>query len=109
MYSPEVRCDCDDRLQVDLRELFSDMGPYIVHGSGKSPCSFPWSPYRTPGTTRRWLFPTPSAAAGVDVLSHQKKAAFWRELVALFPNIIDYLCNPNVNPVRHKIDRNRST
>jgi hypothetical protein len=47
------------------------------------------------------------AAAGVDVLSHKKKAAFWRELVELFPNIIDYLCNPNVNPVRHKIDRNR--
>jgi hypothetical protein len=37
-------------------------------------------------------------AVGVDVLSHQKKAAFW--LVALFPNLIDYLCNPNVDPVR---------
>ena len=38
-------------------------------------------------------------AVGVDVLSHQKKAAFWRELVELFPNLIDYLCNPNVQPV----------
>ena len=27
-------------------------------------------------------------AVGVDVLSHQKKAAFWRELVELFPNLI---------------------
>ena len=41
------------------------------------------------------------------MLSHQKKAAFWRELVELFPNIIDYLCNPNVNPVRHKIKISR--
>jgi hypothetical protein len=40
-------------------------------------------------------------AVGVDVLSHQKKATFWRELVELFPNLIDYLCNPNVNPVRY--------
>ena len=39
-------------------------------------------------------------AVGVDVLSHQKKAAFWRELVELFPNLIDYFCNPNVDPVR---------
>jgi hypothetical protein len=39
------------------------------------------------------------AAAGVDVLSHKKKAAFWNGLVELFPNIIDYLCNPNVNSV----------
>ena len=33
-------CDggvCSCRLQVDLRELFSDMGPYIIDGSGKSP------------------------------------------------------------------------
>ncbi len=41
------------------------------------------------------------AAAGVDVLSHKKKAAFWNGLVELFPNIIDYLCNPNVNSVNH--------
>ncbi len=40
-------------------------------------------------------------AVGVDILSHKKKAAFWRELVELFPNMIDYLCNPNVNPVRY--------
>ena len=39
------------------------------------------------------------AAAGVDMLSHKKKAAFWRELVELFPNMIDYLCNPNIDPV----------
>jgi hypothetical protein len=38
--------------------------------------------------------------SGVDVLSHKKKANFWRELVELFPNIVDYLCNPNVDPVR---------
>ena len=41
------------------------------------------------------------AAVGVDVLSHQRKAAFWRELVEPFPKLIDYLCNPNVNPVRY--------
>ena len=40
------------------------------------------------------------AAVGIDVLSHKKKAAFWRELVALFPNMIDYLCNPRLDPVR---------
>jgi hypothetical protein len=39
-------------------------------------------------------------AAGVDILSHQKKAAFWRELVELFPNMIDYMCNPNIDAVR---------
>jgi hypothetical protein len=38
-------------------------------------------------------------AAEVGVLSHKKKAAFWNGLVELFPNIIDYLCNPNVNSV----------
>ncbi len=38
-------------------------------------------------------------AVGVDILSHKKKATFW--LVELFPNLIDYLCNPNVNPVRY--------
>jgi hypothetical protein len=27
-------------------------------------------------------------------LSHKKKAAFWRELVASFPRMIDFLCNP---------------
>jgi hypothetical protein len=40
-----------------------------------------------------------SRRAGVDALSHAKKAAFWRQLVELFPNMIDYLCNPNVDPV----------
>jgi hypothetical protein len=40
-----------------------------------------------------------SLFAGVDVLSHAKKAAFWRDLVELFPNMIDYLCNPNIDPV----------
>ena len=40
------------------------------------------------------------AAVGIDVLSHKKTAAFWRELVALFPNMIDYLCNPRLDPVR---------
>ena len=78
------------------------------------PCSFPWSPIGSlepcvcsaappvGGAFRRCLL-----LEGVDVLSHQKKAAFWRELVELFPNIIDYLCNPNVNPVRHKIKISR--
>ena len=42
-----------------------------------------------------------NAAIGVDLLSHTKKAGFWRSLVGLFPNMIDYLCNPNVNPVRY--------
>jgi hypothetical protein len=40
------------------------------------------------------------AATGVDALSHKKKAVFWRELIGLFPNMIDYLCNPDVDPVR---------
>jgi hypothetical protein len=41
-----------------------------------------------------------SFVAGLDVLSHTKKGAFWRGLVELYPNMIDYLCNPNVNTVR---------
>ena len=24
---------------------------------------------------------------------------FWRQLVELFPNMIDYVCNPDVDPV----------
>lgn len=29
---------------------------------------------------------------GLSVISHQKKATFWRELVGLFPRLIDFLC-----------------
>jgi hypothetical protein len=28
----------------------------------------------------------------LSVISHQKKATFWRELVGLFPRLIDFLC-----------------
>jgi hypothetical protein len=31
--------------------------------------------------------------AGIGEYSHKKKAAFWRELVALFPHLIDFLCS----------------
>ena len=34
------------------------------------------------------------------MLSHTQKAGFWRDIIGLFPNMIDYLCNPDVNPVR---------
>ena len=30
--------------------------------------------------------------AGISPLSHKKKARFWRALVEMFPNVIDYLC-----------------
>jgi hypothetical protein len=30
----------------------------------------------------------------MDKLSHKKKAFFWRDLVAIFPTLIDYFCNP---------------
>ena len=29
---------------------------------------------------------------GLSVISHKKKATFWRELVGLFPRLIDFLC-----------------
>jgi hypothetical protein len=51
-----------------LRTLLEELSPYIAEGSG------------------------------VDLLSQKKKAAFWLGLVNLFPNIIDYLCNPKVDP-----------
>ena len=47
------------------------------------------------------------AVAGVDVLSHKKKAMFWRNLVKLFPNIIDYLCNPNVDQVASRANKRK--
>jgi hypothetical protein len=31
--------------------------------------------------------------AGIGEYSHKKKAAFWRELLALFPHLIDFLCS----------------
>ena len=31
---------------------------------------------------------------GIASLSHKKKAFFWRDLVATFPVLIDYFCNP---------------
>ncbi len=37
------------------------------------------------------------AFAELSILSHSKKAAFWRELVESFPGLIDYLCNSNTN------------
>jgi hypothetical protein len=39
----------------------------------------------------------------VDTLSHKKKAAFWRELIEMLPNMIDYICNPDVDPVCHRV------
>jgi hypothetical protein len=38
--------------------------------------------------------------AGLDVLSHTKKGKFWRDLVGLFPEVIDYLCNPQIDAVK---------
>jgi hypothetical protein len=38
--------------------------------------------------------------AGLDVLSHTKKGKFWRDLVGLFPAVIDYLCNPQIDAVK---------
>ena len=34
------------------------------------------------------------AWAGVDPLSHKKKANFWRDLAEAFPQLIDFLCSP---------------
>ena len=34
------------------------------------------------------------------MLSHTKKGHFWRELIGLYPQFIDYLCNPNVDAVK---------
>ncbi len=78
------------RWKSKLRTLFAALGPYIVEGSG--------GPFLSRMVSASVGFLN-SAAVGVDILSHQKKAEFWRELVELFPNMIDYLCNPNVDPV----------
>jgi hypothetical protein len=32
--------------------------------------------------------------AGIGVLSHSKKANFWRDICATFPSLIDFLCSP---------------
>jgi hypothetical protein len=33
--------------------------------------------------------------AGISFLSHKKKAVFWRELVEIFPTLIDFLSSPH--------------
>ena len=43
---------------------------------------------------------TGRTGAGLDVLSHTKKGKFWRDLVGLFPEVIDYLCNPQIDAVK---------
>ena len=85
------------RWKGELKTLCAEVGPYILAGSGRMQPIVGGCRYgRSKGALTH-------AAAGVDVLSHKKKAAFWRELVELFPNIIDYLCNPNIDPVRHRL------
>ena len=32
---------------------------------------------------------------GVDAISHKKKARFWRTIADSFPQLIDFLCEPN--------------
>ena len=83
-------------LKNDLRSLLGAIGPYIAEGSGASRLTT--LVLRTASYLIAAMFRY-QASAGVDILSHKKKASFWRELVKLFPNIIDYLCNPNVDPV----------
>jgi hypothetical protein len=36
-----------------------------------------------------------ACCTGLDPLSHKKKAKFWRQLAEAFPELIDFLCNPN--------------
>jgi len=33
----------------------------------------------------------------LHILSQKKKAQFWLGLVELFPNMIDFLCNPTID------------
>ncbi len=33
--------------------------------------------------------------SGLSVISHKKKAKFWRAVVDIFPNFIDFLCSSN--------------
>ena len=40
-----------------------------------------------------WHPSTEIGLAGVDILSHKKKAVFWRTLTNAFPALVDYLCN----------------
>ena len=40
---------------------------------------------------------------GLHELSHKKKARFWRELLASFPRMIDFLCNPKQLKQVHSI------
>ena len=79
-------------MKSDLRILLSDLSPYIIEQSGGA--FFGQEGYALVGLAFQ-----SEAAAGVDVLSHKKKAVFWRQLVELFPNMIDYVCNPDVDPV----------
>lgn len=84
------------RLQASLRKLLLALRPYVKEGSGK------WSQSFCYGSTcqgyegllgrrdRDWTI-----LAGVDALCHKKKATFWRKLAASFPQLIDFLCNPD--------------
>ena len=84
------------RLQASLRKLLLALRPYVKEGSGK------WSQSFCYGSTcqgyegllgrrdRDWTI-----LAGVDALCHKKKATFWRKLAESFPQLIDFLCNPD--------------
>ena len=52
---------------------------------GARPCLCVWRARMHPSTE--------IGLAGVDILSHKKKAVFWRTLTNAFPTLIDYLCN----------------
>ena len=84
------------RLQANLRTVFKLVHPYVAEGSGM--------PFDKTTLEAMPLFVVrredETAGAGVDVLSQTKKGRFWRQLIRLFPNVIDYLCNPQIDAVK---------
>jgi len=87
------------RLQETLRKLLFALRPYVKEGSGKWPRSFCYGSTKHHSQGHKGLLGRRdrdwTILAGVDALCHKKKATFWRKLAESFPQLIDFLCNPD--------------
>ncbi len=85
-------------LQDDLCRLTADLLPYTDEESGEHcPTLSGCTDGRRSPPSRRLLpdcLEQAEAREGIGNLSHKKKAKFWRGVVQMFPNVIDFLCNP---------------
>ena len=75
-------------MSEDTVALLLAMGPYIVTESG----ALSWEGFA--GQMGSAVFAEAHCKAGLNALSHKKKATFWRQLLAGFPLLIDFLSDP---------------